>query len=100
MSPLYRRAALCLSALTAWGLAAGPALAQAVDGEVRKIDREQSRITLRHAEIRKLEMPPMTMVFRVRDKALLETLAVGDKVQFEADKIDGQYVVTSMRKLP
>jgi Cu(I)/Ag(I) efflux system periplasmic protein CusF len=73
--------------------------AQAADGEVRKIDLNQGKITLKHGEIRKLEMPAMTMVFRVRDKAALAGLAVGDRVRFDAEKIDGQYTVTSIQKL-
>ena len=76
------------------------AWAQPVDAEVRKIDKDQARLTLRHAEIKKLDMPAMTMVFRMRDKAALDSLAVGDKVQFEAEKIEGQFVVTSIRKMP
>ncbi len=76
------------------------ALAQPTAGEVRKIDKAQGRITLQHAEIRHLDMPAMTMVFRVREKAWLDTLAVGDRVVFEVEKLDGQYVVTGIRKAP
>lgn len=100
MPPLSGRWTRPILAAAAGMLVAAPLLAQPVEGEVRKIDREQSRVTLRHGEIRKLEMPAMTMVFRVRDKSLLDPLAVGDKIQFEVDKIDGQYVVLSLRKLP
>ena len=67
-----------------------------VDGEVRKIDREQSKITLKHAPIANLEMPGMTMVFRVSDPKMLEVLKEGDKVKFVADKINGAYTVTAM----
>ncbi len=81
-------------------LAAGQAAAQATEGEVRKIDKDQGRITLKHGDIKNLDMPAMTMVFRVRDKALLDTVRVGDKVRFDAEKIDGQYVVTALRKAP
>jgi Cu/Ag efflux protein CusF len=87
------------TALAALTLAA-PLFAQTpdVDGEVTKIDRAQSRLTLRHAEIKSLDMPPMTMVFRVRDPKALEGLAVGDKVRFAAEKVDGSYTVTAIRK--
>jgi Cu(I)/Ag(I) efflux system protein CusF len=64
------------------------------DGEVRRVDRQQGKVTLKHGEIRNLEMPPMTMAFRVRDPAMLDRLNVGDKVQFSAEQIDGSYVVT------
>ena len=67
-----------------------------VDAEVRKIDREQNKVTLRHAPIPSLDMPAMTMVFRVSDPKVLESLKVGDKVKFAADKIDGAYTVTAL----
>ena len=66
------------------------------DGEVRKVDRAQGKITLKHGEIKNLEMPPMTMVFRVTDPALLDRVKEGDKIGFSADKIGGQYTVTGI----
>ena len=80
--------------------AAITAQAQAYDGEVRKIDKAQGKLTLRHGELKALDMPPMTMVFGVRNTQVLDTLAVGDKVKFDADKIDGAYTVTAIRKTP
>ena len=79
---------------------AGTSPSPVADGEVRRIDKAQGRITLRHGEIRSLDMPPMTMVFRVRDAKLLDGLAVGDKVRFDAVQADGQYVVTTIVKAP
>ena len=67
-----------------------------VDGEVRKIDTEQQKITLRHAEIPNLAMSPMTMVFRVKAPALLTQVKAGDKVRFTADKVDGALTVMSL----
>jgi Cu(I)/Ag(I) efflux system periplasmic protein CusF len=97
-SPL-RTLALAAATLTlaglAWAQAASPA-----DGEVRKIDKAQAKITLKHGEIKNLDMPPMTMVFRVRNAALLDAVAVGDKVKFSAAKVDGDYVVTEIKKAP
>lgn len=83
-------------------LAAGAAFAQApmTDAEVRKVDRAAQKVTLKHAEIKSLDMPAMTMVFRVRDAKMLEGLAEGDKVKFAAEKIDGNYTVTSIQKAP
>ncbi len=66
------------------------------DAEVRKVDKAQAKITLKHAEIKSLDMPAMTMVFRVKDGQVLDTLNPGDKVRFVAEKIDGQYVVTRL----
>jgi Cu/Ag efflux protein CusF len=81
-------------------LAALAAQAQSIDGEVRKIDKAQGKITLKHGEIKNLDMPPMTMVFRVKDPGMLERVAVGDKVRFDAAKVDGQYTVTAIAKAP
>jgi Cu(I)/Ag(I) efflux system periplasmic protein CusF len=64
--------------------------------EVRKVDREAKKVTLKHGEIKNLDMPPMTMVFQVKDPAVLETLKQGDKVKFTAEKLNGAYVVTSI----
>lgn len=63
-------------------------------GEVRKIDRAQGKVTLAHEPIQSLGMPKMTMVFRVREPAMLDQVKPGDKVRFAADKIDGKYTVT------
>ena len=87
-----------VAALLATGLAAS-ALAQAPlsEGEVRKVDRATGKITLKHGEIRNLDMPPMTMVFGVKDKALLDKVKQGDKVKFAAAKdAAGDLVVTAL----
>lgn len=68
--------------------------------EVRKIDREAGKITLKHGEIMHMGMPPMTMVFRVKDMAILEGIAEGDKVEFDVIQDQGQMVVTQLKKLP
>ena len=68
------------------------------DGEVTKIDAAGGKLTLRHGEIKNLDMPPMTMVFRVADPKLLEGVAVGDRVRFAAEKIRGNYTVTALTK--
>lgn len=65
-------------------------------GEVRRIDKENKKITIRHDEIRDLNMPPMTMVFQVRDAALLDRVRTGDKVRFRAVEEGGTLVITDM----
>ncbi len=80
--------------------AASTAAADLADGEVRRIDREARKLTLRHGEIRSLSMPPMTMVFQVADPALLDRVKVGDKVRFRADQKDGAYRVTELQPAP
>ncbi len=75
---------------------AQPGMASMVEGEVRKIDKAAGKITIRHGEIRHLGMPPMTMVFRVRDPALLDRVQVGDRVDFEVERIGGAMTITRM----
>ena len=82
------------AALAATAFTALAQTAQLADGEVRRVDREQQRLTLRHGPIPSLDMPQMTMVFRVRDPAMLDGLKPGDKVQFDAEKVGSHYTVT------
>ncbi|WP_326538023.1 copper-binding protein [Pseudorhodoferax sp.] len=65
-------------------------------GEVRRIDRAQGRITLRHGPLPKLGMGAMTMVFRAADASLLERVNEGDKVRFAAERIDGALTVVAL----
>ena len=93
MKSLIPRLLLALAALSPMQV-----LAQdASDAEVRKVDKAASKLTLKHGEIRNLDMPPMTMVFAVRDKAVLDTLKPGDKVKFKATKDGGTYTVTEIQ---
>ena len=80
--------------------ATAPAADDMADAEVRKIDKDAAKLTLRHGEIKSLDMPPMTMVFNVRDKALLDRLEVGNKVRFAAVKEAGKYTVTEIQVVP
>jgi Cu(I)/Ag(I) efflux system protein CusF len=70
------------------------------DGEVRKVDLATQKITLRHGEIKNLDMPPMSMVFQVKNPALLEGVKAGDKVKFTAEQIGGALVVTDLQPAP
>ncbi len=93
-----RRTIIALLAL----LPALPALAQAelgkAEGEVRRIDRDQGKITIRHGPIDGFDMPGMTMVFRVQDPALLDRAAVGDTVRFTVTRSGDAMVITSLDK--
>ena len=74
-----------------------PVFAQELaDGEVRKVDKDAGKITLKHGPIKSMDMPPMTMVFRVQDAAMLQGVKAGDKVRFDARQISGQYVVIKL----
>ena len=75
---------------------AAPASALQSEGEVRKVDLEQGKVTLRHGPLVNFDMPAMTMVFTAADPKLLDGLKQGDKVRFTADKKDGTYIVTGL----
>ena len=64
------------------------------DGEVRKVDKDAKKITIKHGPLPKLDMPAMTMVFQVKDPAMLTRVKAGDKVKFEAEKVGGAFTVT------
>jgi uncharacterized cupredoxin-like copper-binding protein/Cu/Ag efflux protein CusF len=79
--------------------AAAPGPASMTDGEVKKIDKENQKLTLKHGEIANLAMPGMTMVFKVKDPSVLDRLQAGDKVRFAAEKAGGSLVVTQIEVL-
>ncbi|MEQ1773508.1 MAG: copper-binding protein [Burkholderiales bacterium] len=64
------------------------------DGEVRRIDKDAKKLTIRHGPIKNLDMPAMTMVFQVKDPAMLDKINTGDKIKFAVEKIGGAYIVT------
>ena len=66
------------------------------DGEVRKVDKDAKKLTIRHGPIKNLDMPAMTMVFQVKDMAMLDKVNTGDKVKFSAEKLGGSYTVTDI----
>lgn len=77
------------------GMAAPDAAAtDLAEGEVRKVDKENRKVTLKHGPLKNLDMPSMTMVFQVSDDAMLDTVQPGDKVRFKAEKVDGKFTVT------
>ena len=85
--------------LTAFVLGLGlamSALAEPVDGEVKKIDTAENKVTIKHGGIKSLDMPAIQMAFRVSNPEWLKTLQVGDKVRFSADKVNGHFTVTSL----
>lgn len=66
------------------------------EGEIRKVDKDTKKITIKHAPIKSLDMPAMTMVFQVKDAAMLDQLKAGDKINFAADKVNGAYTVMQL----
>jgi Cu(I)/Ag(I) efflux system protein CusF len=77
--------------------AAAASAATMAEGEVRKIDKAARKITIKHGEIKNLDMPPMTMVFQVKDAAMLDKVKAGDKIRFVAEKSDSGFVVTDLQ---
>ena len=76
-----------------------PAFAQVpmTEGEVRKVDKDNQKVTLKHGEIKNLDMPAMTMVFNVKDASMLDKVKAGDKVQFRAENEAGKFTVTEIQ---
>ena len=72
------------------------AAADMTDGEIRKVDKDTKKITIKHGEIKNLDMPGMTMVFQVKDPAMLDKVKAGDKVKFTAEKMNGALTVTGI----
>ena len=80
--------------------AAAPAMAKDMaEAEVRKVDKDSKKVTLKHGPIKNLDMPGMTMVFQVRDSALLDKLVAGEKIMFSAEQLQGAFVVTGVEKM-
>lgn len=78
-------------------MASQPAQAGAItEGEVRKVDMAAQKLTLKHGDIKNLGMPGMTMVFKVTNPKMLDSLKEGDKVNFTADRVNGALTVTSI----
>ena len=69
------------------------------EAEVRKIDKDAKKVTLKHGPIKNLDMPGMTMVFQVKDVALLDKFVVGEKIMFTAEQQQGAYVVTGAERM-
>lgn len=91
-----------LAALLAAILVVSPAVAdgEMVKGEVVKVDKAAGKVTLKHGPIKKLDMDSMTMVFRVADPAMLDKMKAGDRIEFEADRVNGAITVTKIGKGP
>jgi Cu(I)/Ag(I) efflux system periplasmic protein CusF len=78
------------------GSTAAAQSASKIDGEIRKIDKTAGKLTINHGEIKQMGMPPMTMMFPVKDKALLDKVREGDKVLFSLASERGSMVITAI----
>ncbi len=93
---------VALSAGTYASAAEGPAAAAVSqtamsDGEIKKIDKDAGKLTIKHGELKNLEMPAMTMVFRVQNPTMIDQVKLGDKIKFVAEKVAGSLTVTSLK---
>jgi len=69
------------------------------DGEVRKVDKAAGKLTIKHGPMPKFDMPPMTMAYRVKDKAMLDGLKSGDKIKFDVDSVNGVFTVLRLERV-
>ena len=88
---------LAVASMLAATLASGAFAAEFTKGTVKKIDVKAKKVTLIHEELKDLEMPAMTMVFRVKDDALLEKLKEGANIEFVAERVEGKLTVTEVK---
>lgn len=79
------------------GMQQTPASIEMTDGVIRKLDKKNNKITIKHGEIKNLDMPGMTMVFQVKHQELLDKLQAGDKVKFRAEKSGSAFVITDIQ---
>ncbi len=77
--------------------ASGVYAAEFTKGTVKKVDAKAKKVTLIHEELKDLEMPAMTMVFRVKDDAMLEKLKEGASIEFVAERVEGKLTVTEIK---
>lgn len=78
---------LCSSAYAEWA-----------QGQVRRIDQTTQKLTIKHGEIKSIDMPPMTMVFTAREPGILDGIQVNDTIEFQAEIEGTKYYVTKIRK--
>lgn len=88
---------LTLATALAFGTAYGALAQEFTKGTVKKVDAKAKKVTLIHEELKSLEMPAMTMVFRVQDDAILEKLKEGANVEFVAERVNGKLTVTQLK---
>lgn len=89
--------ALALLAAISVSLAAPVLAAEFTKGEVTKVDAKLKKVTIRHEELKNLEMPAMTMVFAVADEAMIDKFAVGQNVEFLADRVKGKITIVELK---
>lgn len=88
---------IALLALSLTVISGSAFAAEYTKGVVKKIDMEAKKVTINHEELKNLSMPAMTMVFKVKDDAMLAKLKEGTKIEFVADRVEGKLTVTELK---
>jgi Cu/Ag efflux protein CusF len=99
-SQFAHRAGVTLAALVCATSVFAQTSAGLAQGEIRKVDKAAAKITIKHGDIPSIEMPPMTMVFGVKDAALLDNSKAGDRIRFDVVLEGGKYIVTRLEAAP
>jgi Cu(I)/Ag(I) efflux system periplasmic protein CusF len=96
LKTLIAVAAFALSGVFSWAAIAQATASDMTEGEIRKIDKDAKKLTIKHGEIKNLDMPGMTMVFAVKDPAMVDIVKTGDKIRFKVERINGALTVTAI----
>lgn len=86
-----------VAALLSASAAFGAFAQEFTKGVVNKVDTKAKKVTIKHEDLKGLDMPAMTMVFRVEDPALLEKLKEGSNIEFVAERVNGKITVTQVK---
>ncbi len=86
-----------ITVFAALAMAASAQAAEFTKGTVKKLDSSAKKVTIAHEDLKNLDMPAMTMVFRVKDEAILAKLKEGAAIEFVADRVDGKLTVTEIK---
>ncbi|MBY5328201.1 hypothetical protein GR198_06070 [Rhizobium leguminosarum] len=88
---------LSVAALLSASAAFGAFAQEFTKGVVNKVDAKANKVTIKHGDLKNLDMPAMTMVFRVEEPALLERLKEGSTIEFVAERVNGKLTVTEVK---
>lgn len=94
MTSILKIAAITVASIA---IASGAFAAEFTKGTVKKVDAKAKKVTIIHEELKSLDMPAMTMVFRVKDDAMFEKLKEGAAIEFVAGRVEGKLTVTELK---
>lgn len=99
MKKTFRAITIALLFVTIGAMTSNASAQALTDGEVKKVDASAGKMTIKHGPMKKFDMDDgMTMVYRVKDPAMLTTVKPGDKIKFDAEQVNGQFTVTKIEK--